>query len=118
MYPALLLAILAVSLTACHKQPDVFDNTPAPSQTADSSQPLPPEANAVPVTPQVISDDGDVQATLTRLTRELHRAMAGRRLSGSWDEFVAVRNLQVPPPPAGKRYAISKQWKVVLVDTK
>jgi hypothetical protein len=42
--------------------------------------------------------------------------MIGRKLSGSFEEFVAIRQLDVPPPPSGKKYAISKQWRVILVD--
>ena len=72
-----------------------------------------------PAAPQTIADEGDdVPATLAKLTRLLHHAMVGRRLSGDFDEFVRVSNLTVPPPPPGKKYAISKQWKVILVDAK
>ena len=56
-------------------------------------------------------------ATLAQLTRELRRTMIRQRLSGSFEEFAAVRSdLTIPPPPPGKKYAISKKWKVVVVD--
>src|ERR1700677_1370851 len=61
----------------------------------------------------------DVQSTLAELTHELRRTMMHERLSGSFDEFAAANpELQIPPSPEGKKYAISKQWKVVLVDQK
>jgi hypothetical protein len=94
----------------------------APVATAAASDTQPqstaPGPAPTPATPVVIApaDNGDVQATLAQLTRELHRTMVGRRLSGSFDEFVAIRNLSVPPPPAGKKYIITKQWRVDLAD--
>ena len=71
-----------------------------------------------PATPEKIGNSTNMDATLAELTRELHRTMMGRKLSGSFEEFVKIRNLQVPPPPPGKKYAITKQWRVVLVDAK
>lgn len=59
----------------------------------------------------------DVQATLHLLNHELRRTMLHQHLSGSFAEFVAARpDLQIPPPPPGKKYAINKRWKIVLVD--
>ena len=60
--------------------------------------------------------DPQMADTLTGLTRELHHAMVGRKLNRNFDEFVALRHLEVPPPPNGKKYAISENWKVILVD--
>jgi len=57
------------------------------------------------------------EATLAQLTKELHRTMVRQKLSGSFEEFAAARNdLTIPPPPAGKKYAITKKWKVIVVD--
>ena len=73
----------------------------APDASADQSSDVSPE----------------VDATLVNLTRELRRTMPGHKLSGSFEEFAAIRSdLTVPPPPPGKKYAINKKWKVVLVD--
>lgn len=55
-------------------------------------------------------------ATLANLTRELHHTMPGRKLNRDFDEFVALRHLEVPPPPDGQKYAIDEHWKVILVD--
>jgi len=60
--------------------------------------------------------DPQMADTLTGLTRELHHTMVGRKLNRNFDEFVALRHLEVPPPPNGKKYAISENWKVILVD--
>ena len=128
--PAMILrALLTFGLVAatglavgCGKHDDApavavaATNAPAPGdQTAPGTV---PGAMPTPATQQVIAapENGDLNATLAELTRELRRTMIGRRLSGSFEEFVAIRNLKVPPPPPGKKYAISKQWRVVLVD--
>jgi len=60
--------------------------------------------------------DPQVEANLSQLTHELRRTMVGNKLSGSFEEFTNVRHLEAPPPPPGKKYAISKKWKVILVD--
>jgi len=60
--------------------------------------------------------DPQVNATLDRLTQELHHAMVGRKINRDFDEFVAVNRVEVPPPPVGKKYAINDKWKVILVD--
>lgn len=95
---ALLLLVLAAG---CKQN----ESAAAPSAGASS--------NSVTAAP---GQSADMDATLAELTRELHRTMIGRHLSGSFEEFVAIRKLNPPPPPPGKKYAISKQWKVVLVD--
>ena len=69
-----------------------------------------------PTAPVVLTSTNNTDAVLVQLTRQLHRTMIGRKLSGSFEEFVAISHVQVPPPPPGKKYAISKQWHVVLVN--
>ena len=91
---AISLAVSLILLTGCKRHGSV--NT-----TADPSG-------------DVSSEEA---ATLGQLTRELHRTMVRHQLSGSFEEFAALRSdLTIPEPPAGKKYAISKKWKVVLVD--
>jgi hypothetical protein len=89
-----------------------------PVQDTNSAPSAAPGPLPTPAAPQTLptADANNVDATLAQLTRELHRTMIGRKLSGSFEEFVTIRNLTVPPPPPGKKYAISKQWRVVLVD--
>lgn len=79
----------------------------APSSPANTA----PGPRPTPAAPVILTSTNDV---LAQLTRELHRAMIGRKLSGSFEEFVAISHVQVPPPPPGKKYVISKKWRVVL----
>jgi hypothetical protein len=66
----------------------------------------------------IVPSDPQLAANLADLSRELRRAMPSHHLSGSFEEFVAVSHLDVPPPPPGQKYAISKRWKVIVVDAK
>ncbi len=117
---AILGVVLVLTTIGCKKSEPVKGPPPATEVATQQSnvagpvpQPLPTPATQQTIAPPA---SGNVDDTLAQLTRELHRTMIGRKLSGSFEEFVAIRNLKVPPPPPGKKYAISKQWRVVLVD--
>jgi hypothetical protein len=62
------------------------------------------------------ANDPEMDARLAQLTKDLHHTMVGRKLNRDFDEFVALSKLEVPPPPPGKKYAISEKWKVILVN--
>ncbi len=67
-------------------------------------------------TASAASADPEMDARLAELTHTLHHAMVGRKLNRDFDEFVALCKLDVPPPPPGKKYAISEKWRVILQD--
>ena len=115
LFVCLLTAIvLTYFSTGCGKKGASADSASS-SANRDSTAPGPTPTPAEPVAIQS-AENGDINATLAELTKELHHTMVGRRLNRNFDEFVALRNLQVPPPPPGKKYAISQQWKVILVN--
>jgi hypothetical protein len=118
----LLLSLTAACLLAgCKKDEPAPVAGSASDPGVNAKMPGPPEAAPRPASPVNLppAPGGDVNATLAQLTRELHRSMIGaKKLPASFEEFAANRNLNVPPPPAGKKYAISKQWRVELVDAK
>ncbi len=63
----------------------------------------------------VIADTGDVNATVQRLTAELRDyVVRTRSVPKTFEEFAAKSQVQFPPAPAGKKYAIEGQM-VVLV---
>jgi hypothetical protein len=37
-----------------------------------------------------------------------------RRKPASYEEFIGSAQLTVPPPPAGKRYVLGKDMKIIL----
>ncbi len=70
----------------------------------------PPPAGTV-----VVSDQGGVNATLEQLSLELRKfVVRTRSVPKSYEEFIAKSNVQAPPPPAGKKYAIENK-EIVLV---
>ena len=71
----------------------------------------------MPATPPatIISDPGNIDATLSQLTSELHRyVLHSRSVPRDFEEFIAKSGVQAPAPPTGKKYAIQKR-AVVLV---
>ena len=69
----------------------------------------PPPANVV------VRDTGDVNKTLSALSLELRKYVARtRKVPKTFEEFQTQSNLQTPPAPPGKKYAIQNQ-AIVLV---
>jgi len=62
--------------------------------------------------------DPQVAANLVMLSRELRRALPALNRSTNFNDFIAVSHVEAPPPPTGQKYAISKKWKIILVDAK
>ena len=92
-----LAALLAVALAGgCHK---------------NGGRGGAPDEGIAPADPQVAEN-------LANLTRSLRQAMRGQKLSPNFEEFAAASHLDVPAPPPGEKYAISKKWKVILVEAK
>ena len=114
---ALSLIVLLGLASGCKKSPQVQVADPPTNQVAATPGGAGPGAPppSAPM-PEAVIDTSSVDATLADLTRQLHRTMIGRHMSGSFDEFVAISKVNPPPPPPGKKYAISKQWKVILVN--
>ena len=95
----------------------------APTAPADPSAVAPgaappsrgPGTMAPSPTGAVISDSGDINATLTKLSLELRKYVIGTRsVPKDFEDFIAKSHVQAPSPPAGKKYAIKDQ-AVVLV---
>lgn len=56
-------------------------------------------------------------AHLAELTRELRRwIVATREKPTSFEDFAAKAKITVPPAPAGKKYALSSEMRVTLVN--
>jgi predicted small lipoprotein YifL len=66
-------------------------------------------------TPEAASTYAD--ANLAELTRELRRwIVATKKRPTSFEDFATDAKVTVPPAPTGKKYALSKEMRVVLVD--
>jgi hypothetical protein len=111
MYPVLVMALLLAGLVACKKQAAV--PTPPAGAGVSAHGPLVVSPFTEPV---VVADSGDVNATLGQLSQALRTYSAATRSAPmNFAEFADKIQLQAPPPPAGKQYAISKGM-VVLVN--
>ena len=54
---------------------------------------------------------------LAQLTRDLKRwIISSKERPASFEEYVTKSNAKIPPPPSGKKFAISKEMRVILVD--
>jgi hypothetical protein len=71
----------------------------------------------MPATPPaaIVSDAGNIDATLSQLTSELRKyVIHSRSVPRNFEEFIAKSGVQAPSPPAGKKYVIQNR-AVVLV---
>jgi hypothetical protein len=115
---ALLLALTAMA--GCKKQePVVTKNTTPPEPEASAAEAQGPthgprleKANAAPM---VIPENADTSAALGRLSLELRKyVLHSQKAPKTFEEFVSAAQVQAPPPPPGKKYAIEK-GSVILV---
>jgi hypothetical protein len=83
---------------------------PAATPSPRGPGPMPPPPRAA-----VIGDSGNESAILGQLSMELRKyVVRTRSVPKNFEEFVTKSQVQAPPPPAGKKYAIQGQ-AVVLV---
>src|SRR6187551_841366 len=72
----------------------------------------------------MITQDASTEATstyadanLAELTRELRRwVVTTREKPASFEDFATKAKIKVPPAPAGKKYALSSEMRVILVN--
>lgn len=114
---ALALAIPLLA-TGCSKKNDTSaTNVPAPP---------PPDAStaAAPATPAPAATSTLSSNTATNALpdlRPLNQALLGwiiqnRRHPANFEEFAASANIQIPPPPAGKKYILNGRGLISLVN--
>jgi hypothetical protein len=119
--PVKMMFLAAVLAAGCGKHETTDPRkAAAPDQEAASAASPPPAAGRAPVSAPlpaiVVPDNADVNATLGRLSLELRKyVVRTRTVPKSFEEFITKSQAQVPPPPAGKKYAIANQ-AVVLVN--
>jgi hypothetical protein len=54
---------------------------------------------------------------LAQMTRDLKRWVVGtKQRPASFEDYVAQSKATVPPAPPGKKFAISKEMRIILVD--
>jgi len=124
--PCALCALLLVAAVAvgCGKHepvPGIGTATKAApldqAAVSTSAPPSPRGPGPMPATPPatIVSEAGNIDATLSQLTSELRKyVIHSRSVPRDFEEFVGKSGVQAPSPPPGKKYAIQKRT-VVLV---
>jgi len=111
-------AVWAVVLfvgAGCHKKTVATDTAP-PSSTASTQAvatagPPPPTPLAEVPAPAMPATTPDLNVLSMRLRDWI---FANGRTPRNFEEFAATAHMQIPPPPAGKKYAITPRMRVVL----
>ncbi len=110
--------MLAVGLFMAGCGGEAPDSAPPPSG-AGASQDVSRHAPVAPtqVQPQTLQvpQGADPSMVLAEMNRELKRwIVRNRRVPANFEEFVASSQMQVPPPPAGKKYTLTREMKIEL----
>jgi hypothetical protein len=119
---ALTFGILVAAGGCSKKAPSAAAPPPpdAPDQSVTASnQPASPQAVPAPVPGQqpapTVQADG--QPDLAALNRALVRWLVGnRRPPKNFEDFAATAGVTIPPPPPGKKFIITKDMHIHLVN--
>ncbi len=121
-----LALILGVALFAagCGKKESPKPEANTPSASPNPAQPTTPNAAPPPVAPAPAPADTAAGAKADAdlpVLQQLNRAVIGFRMQyhrnpASVEELATTAGIQLPPPPAGKKYAFNKRGLIDLVD--
>jgi len=111
---------LALAVTAgCGKSsPPAESAAPPASSDATSAQQNPPPAPLAMQNPDSVVAAGpdDTQKMLQGLNRALVGWMIrNHRHPKTFEEFASSANMQIPEPPAGKKYTLNERGFIILV---
>ena len=121
--PFVLVLGAAMFIAGCGKKSDTppVSQTPPPPQASQAAvppvSPSPAQnSEAAPAAPA--TNAATASADLQSLNQQLIRwVVQNHQRPKSFEDFVARANIQVPPPPAGKKYVINSRGFVALVDS-
>jgi hypothetical protein len=113
------LAFALVVTAGCGKSSSSAGSV-TPSASTDSASVQTPATAPVPQQnrqPVTSASPDDTQTMLQGLNRALMGWMIrNHRHPSTFEEFASSANMQIPDPPAGKKYALSARGFVVLVN--
>jgi hypothetical protein len=90
----------------------VTSNPPATVATTNLPAITPPAAVTMPAP---VAANGEVD--LPELNRDLRRwIVSHRQAPKSFEEFAATAGVNIPPPPPGKKYVLTKDMHIQLVN--
>ena len=111
------LLAAAIVICGCGKKKEALP--PAAAEAVNA--PLAPGQTAMPVAAKVkqpvpVLTQADGQVDLPEIQRTVIRwIVSNRRRPASFEEFAATAGAPIPPPPAGKKYIITRDMHVQLV---
>jgi hypothetical protein len=111
------VALAIASIAGCSRRSSDAAKTDSPQmvQNLNQASVQPPQPQPAPATPAV-SQPGD-QVSLAEINHAARFWMfRNRRRPTDWDDFAAHAGVTIPPPPPGKKYALSHDMRVTLVD--
>jgi hypothetical protein len=112
---ALVLAV--ASFAGCSRKSSDASKTDSAQmvQNLNQASVQPPQPEPASATPTV-AQPGD-QVSLAEINHAARFWMfRNRRRPTDWDDFAAHAGVTIPPPPPGKKYALSRDMRVTLVD--
>ena len=115
MVRCLTLALVALGISSCSRKAAVVDNSTQEAH-APIAQPIPviSDSNSTPMLAPTTAADLDV--VLAQLTREVRKwIVRHQRPPQDFEEFAASAPSPIPPAPAGKKFALGKQMRVIVV---
>lgn len=110
---------IALIASGCSRNSGETSKTGDPTnqlvQNLNPASVQPPEAQLDPGTETAAQAEG--QVNLTELNHAAKFWMfRNRRRPTSWDDFAAHAGMAIPPAPPGKKYVLSRDMRVSLVD--
>ena len=119
LFAAFLISSLMLQC-GCNKK-SAQKQVPSPTPEANDSHPAVPAPNQTSPSQPTQSSGPSVQANgqpdLAELNRSLRRwLMANKRVPKNFQDFAATAGVAIPPPPPGKKYMLSKDMHIILVD--
>ena len=95
--------------------PATVESTPSPTESSPATTNS--AADSPPAPAVTISENGSA-TVLQQLNRALVQfKFQHHRAPATFEDFAASANIQIPAPPAGKKYAINGRGVIVLVDS-
>jgi hypothetical protein len=112
---SLMLAGVSLATSGCKKKQPAVE-TPVARQPDAATNPQAVSAPA-PVRTSSVLTQPDGQVDMPELQRSVIRwVLANRRRPVNFEDFAATAGVQIPPPPAGKKYILNKEMHVLLVN--
>jgi hypothetical protein len=107
---------IVLFVTGCHKNENSSAAPPVQGTNAASAD-YRPDYSRMTTDSQSVAVQANGEPDLSELDRHLRRWLVqNRRRPANFEEFAATAGIAIPPPPAGKKYVITKRMHVQLVN--